>query len=246
MNPSTPIPMTCEHCEKPTELCICSSLNQPMRTRLRVLLLQHPQEPDKELGSARMTQLQLEQARLAVGLSWPNLSRAWAGKGNPVTEELQPKDWLCIYLGNAGDLKKKIGPQVLDTLPAGGGELLVVDKKGNPLPDQRKAREGLKGIILLDGTWSQAKTLWWRNAWLLKCRRAALLPKQPSLYGNMRKEPRRECLSTLESTALSLRALGESTETTEKLRASFQTLLDRARDLRNLKKARPEQKAKES
>ena len=246
MKPTQAPQEVCANCEKRPELCVCASLSAQMDTRLRVLILQHPQEPDKELGSARMTQLQLKNARLSIGLSWPNLSRAWAIKGRPVEEELQPKDWLCIYLGNAGNMKGKISPGVLTTLPKGGEELLVVDKKGQPLEDQKKAREGLKGIILLDGTWSQAKTLWWRNAWLLKCRRAALLPKQPSLYGNMRKEPKKECLSTIESTALSLQALGEKSAVADALKASFQALLTQARDVRRSKNARPQVEIKPS
>ena len=44
--------------------------------------------------------------------------------------------------------------------------------------------------MLLDGTWSQAKALWWRNAWMLKCQRVILGPKRPSRYGKLRKEPR--------------------------------------------------------
>jgi hypothetical protein len=85
---------------------------------------------------------------------------------------------------------------------------------------------------LLDGTWSQAKTLWWRNAWLLKCKRAALLPRSASLYGSMRKEPRKECLSTLESVALTLESLHESPEIGQSLRSSFRRLLQKARDER--------------
>ena len=48
---------------------------------------------------------------------------------------------------------------------------------------------------MLDGTWSQAKALWWRNAWMLKCQRVILGPAQPSRYGKLRKEPRGDGLS---------------------------------------------------
>jgi type I site-specific restriction-modification system R (restriction) subunit len=48
--------------------------------------------------------------------------------------------------------------------------------------------------VLLDGTWSQAKALWWRNAWMLKCQRVILGPKRPSAYGKLRKEPRQDGL----------------------------------------------------
>ena len=37
---------------------------------------------------------------------------------------------------------------------------------------------GLDGVVLLDGSWSEAKTLWWRNPWLLKLRRLVLDPQR--------------------------------------------------------------------
>ncbi len=58
------------------------------------------------------------------------------------------------------------------------------------------APRALEGIVVLDGTWSKAKTLWWRNPWLLKLKRVTLKPGQPSIYGRMRAEPRREFVST--------------------------------------------------
>jgi DTW domain-containing protein YfiP len=237
---------TCPKCEKRLELCFCAELPEASKTKLDILILQHPQEPDTELGSARLAQIQLSKARLNVGLSWPNLTRAWQGKEREEIPALQPKDWVCIYLGNAGDLKKKINFPIQESIPKGGEEIIFVDKKGNPLYDQADARAGIKGIILLDGTWSQAKTLWWRNAWMLKCRRAALLPKSASLYGTMRKEPRKECLSTIESVALAFDSLGEKSEIGNQLRSSFRKLLQKARDDRRLRSDRPEQKKQET
>ncbi len=84
---------------------------------------------------------------------------------------------------------------------------------------------GLDGIVALDGTWAQAKTMWWRNAWLLKLKRLVLHPSRPSLYGKLRKEPRRECLSTIESVAEALEALGEDAAVCEALRGHFGRLL---------------------
>jgi DTW domain-containing protein YfiP len=230
-----PDPEVCDSCQKRKPLCICADLGAPFSTHLQVLILQHPQEPDKDLGTARLSQLQLKNCQLSVGLSWPNLGAAWEGKtrATPLREEsFQPKNWVCIYLGNAGNLNEKLSPSIRESIPPGGEQLIFVDKKGNPLEDQKEARRNLQGILLLDGTWSQAKTLWWRNAWLLKCKRAALLPRSASLYGSMRKEPRKECLSTLESVALTLESLHESPEIGQSLRSSFRRLLQKARDER--------------
>ena len=45
---------------------------------------------------------------------------------------------------------------------------------GAAIEDQDAALKGVKGIVVFDGTWAQAKTLWWRNAWVLKARRLVL------------------------------------------------------------------------
>ncbi len=87
----------------------------------------------------------------------------------------------------------------------------------------------LEGIVVLDGTWAQAKTMWWRNPWLLKLKRIALNPSRRSLYGSLRREPRRECLSTIESIAEALDALGEEPTVGESLRADFAELLKKFR-----------------
>jgi DTW domain-containing protein len=170
----------------------------PVQTRLHVLILQHPQEPDKHLGTARLAHRALANSTLRVGLSWPNLSKAL---GRPAVHG----NWGVLYLGGkAESAKAKQKPADLAAL-------------------------NLEGIVVLDGTWAQAKTLWWRNPWLLKLKRIALNPARRSLYGSLRREPRRECLSTIESIAEALDALGEDPKIGEALRAEFAELLGQFR-----------------
>jgi DTW domain-containing protein YfiP len=97
----------------------------------------------------------------------------------------------------------------------------VLDKKGNPIA----GNHDLEGIIILDGTWSQAKTMWWRNAWLLKLKRIILKPSRVSRYGNLRREPRKEALSTIEAVAQTLRAMGEAESTSAQLEQNFEAML---------------------
>ena len=201
---------TCPRCEKPLDLCVCSAI-PTLSTKTHVLFLQHPQEPDVELGSARIAHLALPSSTLRVGLSWPNLKAA-LGRDEAVAAR-----WAALYLGS--------GPKGAASHKA-SSPLLFVDKHGAPAAEQKPA---LDGIVVLDGTWSQAKTLWWRNAWLLKLRRAIVRPSRPSLYRELRKEPRRECLSTIETVAETLDALGEPKETGDGLRALFGELLRRYR-----------------
>ena len=200
--------MTCEQCQKPLELCVCNEI-KPQDTQLHVLILQHPQEPDHEIGSARLAHLALPNSTLKIGLSWRNLAAALGKK------EANPAQWAVLYLGSGvkGETTHQAKP------------LQFVSQKGAPV----EAPEHLEGIVVLDGTWSQAKSLWWRNAWLLKLRRIILTPQRKSLYKELRKEPRRECLSTIESIAEVLELLGETPEKSAHLRALFSKLLDQRR-----------------
>ena len=88
---------------------------------------------------------------------------------------------------------------------------------------------GLEGVVLLDGTWKEAKTLWWRNPWLLKLRRLVLNPQHPSRYGRIRREPRREALSTLEAAALLLKHLDGRPEAEAALLGALDRLIAEAR-----------------
>ncbi|HEY8279967.1 MAG TPA: tRNA-uridine aminocarboxypropyltransferase [Bdellovibrionota bacterium] len=175
---------------------------EPFANSVRVVILQHPQEPDKTLGSAALLVRALENADLKVGLSWRSL-KAVAG------EDALPAEWAVLYLGSKGTSY----PEPVN----------FVSQKGNPIPRP----PALKGLIVLDGSWSQAKALWWRNSWLLKAKRVVLQPQQRSRYGNLRREPRAEALSTIESCALALEKMDpRGSELRTHLEDAFQRMLD--------------------
>ncbi len=197
--------MTCSKCSKLVDLCVCSSL-RPIDTKLQILILQHPQEPDHELGSALLAHWTLPNSTLKIGLSWANLSAA-------LGKSAIPARWAVLYLGSG------IRENKTDSI------LQFISRKGIPIPQP----ETLDGLVVLDGSWSQAKALWWRNPWLLKLKRAIIQNSGPSLYQELRKEPRKECLSTIETLAETLVALGEPAETGEELRKIFLELLDKKR-----------------
>lgn len=201
----------CPSCGKPPALCVCAHV-QPIENKVAVLILRHPQEQDKALGTARLTALHLKNAVIKTGLSWPSLAKAL---GRPA----DPGRWATLYLGSAD-------PALL----APGRDLAVLDAKGKLLPDQAEALQDIKGVIVLDGTWSQAKTLWWRNPWLLKSRRVVLSPPRPSLYGKLRREPRKAALSTIESVALLLARLEGRPEIEAALTSNFRRMLQQYRD----------------
>lgn len=201
---------SCARCRKPLALCVCAALGRH-KNRVFALVLRHPQEKDSVLGTARMIELQLANSRIATGLSWRNLEAA-------LRRPAHPQEWGVLYQGAKADRP-----------PRGLGPAIAVDRKGEPAPDQRSALGGLKGVIALDGNWSQAKTLWWRNPWLLKCRRLVLNPARPSAYGQLRREPRRDSLSTLESIALALSVLEGDEALYDRLTAPLRLMVEKAR-----------------
>lgn len=201
-------PTRCDRCDKPSGWCVCDRL-PTLDARTRVLILQHPQEQDRDLGTASLLLAALPRARRCVGLSWPSLSAA-------LEEEVDPRRWAVLY---PSSLRRALSPPEL------AAEHVLLDRDGAP-----HGGAPFDGVVALDGSWSQAKALWWRNAWLLKLGRVVLHPKEPSIYGRARKAPRREALSTLESVAEALVANGEPEALRATLRRAFRTMLQRARD----------------
>jgi DTW domain-containing protein len=191
---------SCGTCRRPTVACVCDRIVS-YPTERRILILQHPQEQDALLGSAQILVASLPKAKLVVGLSWRNLAAALG------EDEVDARRWAVLFPD-----KESPGDQ-------------VTGRGGGITPPN-----ALEGIVVLDGTWSKAKTLWWRNPWLTKLSRMTLRPTRPSIYGHLRAEPRREFVSTLESVAAALTLCGESPEIEVGLSRVFRTLVQRVRD----------------
>ncbi|MDB5105619.1 MAG: hypothetical protein JWP91_3308 [Fibrobacteres bacterium] len=197
----------CENCFRPKDSCICAKV-AASGNRLRVVILQHPQEQFKSLNSARLTRLALRNSDIFVGLSWPSFKKV-AGP------EEMPSQWGVLYL--KPDQKKSDDP------------LTIINPKKLPL----KEIPGLKGIIALDGTWKQSKALWWRNSWLLKLNRISLNPDHPSL----RPQVKSEGLSTIEAVAFALEHLGENPAIAASLREQYGSLIIGKRQARGSREA---------
>jgi DTW domain-containing protein len=189
-----------------------SSTSEPIvANRLFILVLQHPQEKREPLATAAAAVGLLRRSRLVAGLSWPNLARA-------VGRRADPRRWGVAYLGSAR-------PAALAAAAGQERDIFVLGRDGVPVGDPQPILAGLDGVVLLDGTWSQAKTLWWRNPWLLKLHRLVLNPPEPARLGQLRREPRREALSTLETAALVLRRVEKTPEAAAALLAALDRLI---------------------
>jgi DTW domain-containing protein YfiP len=196
----TDVVPACETCKRPKPACVCDRI-QVYPTKLRVLILQHFQEQDALLGSAQIVEASLPKAKIVVGHSWANLGHALGEEG------VDPHRWAVLFPDRE--------------MPGNR----VITRSGMPMTPST-----LEGIIALDGTWSKAKTLWWRNPWLNKLNRVNLTPAAPSIYGRLRAEPKREYVSTLESVAAALTLCGEPPEIEAGLQRVFRTLVQRVRD----------------
>jgi DTW domain-containing protein len=195
-----------ERSSKPAVPGVCDTI-APFDNRIEVLILQHPQEQDRALATAGLTVRHFRRAMLKVGLSWPSLTKIL---GRPA----DPHRWAVLYLGSA-----KAAALAPDR------EIVVLNRKGEAEPNPDALLRDIEGVVLLDGNWSQAKALWWRNAWMLKCRRVILGPRRPSRYGRLRREPRRDSLSTIEAAAMLVSRLENRPEIEAALMASFEKML---------------------
>src|SRR3981189_431715 len=202
----------CPRCLKPLPLCVCDSIT-PIENKIALLILQHPQEQDRALGTALLTALHFTDALLKIEVWWASLSKAL---GRTVDD---PSRWAVLYLGSA-----KVADLETDR------DIVAIDRKGEVEENQRAILKDIVGIVLLDGTWSQAKALWWRNAGMPKCRRVILGPRRPSRYGKLRREPRPDGLSTIEAAAMLVSRLENRPEIEATLTASFERLLARYRE----------------
>ena len=179
----------CPHCGKPLPLCICDSVT-PIESRISLLILQHPQEQDRALGTARLTAQHFNDAVLKIGLSWPSLSKALGRTGA-----------RSLALGGAlsrfcqGQRSRDRSRDRRDQ-PQGRGRAAPAR---HPLRHRRHraARRNLEPG---------------QGAVVAQCVDAEVpagdsRPKRPSRYGKLRKEPRGDGLSTIEAAAMLLAGL---------------------------------------
>ena len=190
----------CLRCRKPAVVCVCDRA-RALEVRTRVRVLQHPQEQDRLLGTVPILE-RMVAAERSVGLSWPNLAAALGGEA--------AGRWAVIW-------------------PTQLPRPLTPDELARPFV-RLGSQAPIDGVLVLDGTWSQAKALWWRNPWLLKLDRIVLHPAEPSIYGKLRREPRAQYVSTLEAVSDALVGLGEPEAVRTELRRTMRTLIQRARD----------------
>jgi hypothetical protein len=80
-------------------------------------------------------------------------------------------------------------------------------------------------LLVIDGTWHTARTLFRDKAWLQTLPRVRLSPSEPSRY-RIRREPTRDSLSTIEAVVQALRILEPETAGFDELLGAFDAMID--------------------
>ncbi|MCD8410353.1 tRNA-uridine aminocarboxypropyltransferase [Tenacibaculum finnmarkense] len=172
--------ITCYKCMMPSSSCICKHTNN-LQTKTRFIILMHPKEYKKEKnGTGRMTNLQLENSEIIVGVDFTNNKRV----NEILTEEkngaflLYPgEDSLNLSVNKSSEINSFMGD--------------------NP------------HIFILDGTWPCARKMLKLSENLQQLKRVSFDNKIKSKF-SIKQQPAPLCLSTIESVYTVLNLLNQS------------------------------------
>ncbi|XP_059487139.1 tRNA-uridine aminocarboxypropyltransferase 2 [Neocloeon triangulifer] len=164
----------CGACKRPHSVCWCPFLPQTtIQTRSRVVILQHPAEEKRCLRTVPMLELALS-----------------PGQCN-------------VYKGKKFPLSKHNGLEEL--LRASNTLVLYPSKDSVPIEDIPKVDDNSEpyNLVVIDGTWAQAKSMYHNSPLLHNCIQIKLPMKGESEY-IIRTQPNEGCLSTVEAVAEAL------------------------------------------
>ncbi len=168
----------CPRCQRPLRACLCAWL-RPTANRLPLLVLQHPQEAGHAKGSLRLLRLSLAACTVQIGDVFDTaLLAGWLGA---------PGSSLLLYPDAPA------GRGTPGTRPAASAP----DTTALPRPER---------LVLLDGTWRQARALLRQHALLQQLPRWALPAPAPSRYA-IRRAQQPAQRSTLEAACAALGVL---------------------------------------
>lgn len=159
-------------------VCYCSSIpNPPLQPRSRIILLQHPAEEKRSLRTAPMLQLGLAPGRCLIFKG-----KRFPGLHSDLAEVLERPNTILLYpSSSAVDIESELKQSDISV-------------------------PGEFNIVLIDGTWPQAKAIYSSSPILHKLKQIKLLNTNTSDY-IIRTQPADGCLSTLETAALCLSVL---------------------------------------
>lgn len=245
----------CKGCRKAASLCICIRIKTIVDNQIGITILQHPEEKNHHLGSARIVALSLRNVEV-ITVPEINLNVSFrihekvAGSKRSISGRVGRKGRKIQVTPttNVGQIPYKMRDNVdadegrvlghFDVpeqikLPIGTGLLFPSEKALDLLPDLEseggKLTEHPTHLIVLDGTWSKAKRIYFENPWLQDLPHYRLPLMSPSMYGYVRRQPKPGCLSTVESIVFALRLLEPQTQGLDSLLEVFDSMISDAK-----------------
>ncbi len=186
----------CQQCGKAHVLCVCKAL-RPVANRTPIIILQHPSEVNRPLGTAVIAKLGLENCRIFVGENFDE---------HPL--------WLQYYRQYQGRMAL--------LYPAQGASFL---QDWYQYPSKMEfEQQATSAVIILDGTWKKAYKMWQLSRCLHSL---PLVKLSEDLVGNyrIRKAPRANALSTIEAIMAALHVI-EPALSTESMDHAFQQMIE--------------------
>ncbi|MBI9059933.1 DTW domain-containing protein [Labilibaculum sp. DW002] len=169
----------CYKCNRPSSTCICKHIS-PFQTKTRFIILMHPKEYKKEKnGTGHMTNLQLENSEIIVGVDFTNNKRV---------NEILNKENSSSFLLYPGEDNFNLSIRKSSEINSFMGD--------NP------------HIFILDGTWPCARKMLKLSKNLQKLKRVSFDNEIKSKF-IIKQQPEPLCLSTIESTYTVLNLLKE-------------------------------------
>ena len=124
--------------------------------------------------------------------------------------------------------------------PPAGAALLFPGPGSVDLHDLPPARRP-RALVVIDGTWRQATRLFRDQAWLRELPQVRLQPAEPSRY-RVRRAPRQDYISTIESIASALKLIEPENEALDELLRPFDAMIDEQLEYLRVHGRRPRHK----
>ncbi len=190
----------CQRCCKAEKACICQWI-QPVDTKAELIVLQHPTEVNRPIGTARILDLSLSNCQVFVGEDFSDneaLNRALTRR------DIQ---WFVLYPGE-------------DAQPV---STLVEAKSQQPNFDHEQPER--IGFILLDGTWKKAFKMWQLSVCLHSLPTCLLDNAKAGRY-QIRKSSKQAGVSTVEAGYYALKAVDPDNQSLEALLTPFEKMIE--------------------
>ncbi|XP_033634626.1 DTW domain-containing protein 2-like [Asterias rubens] len=178
----------CERCGRPATVCLCPYFpNTKLKVSTSVYVIQHPNEENRSLRTVPILFNCLQDGKCCVI------------RGRRFSETSHPD--LCEVCKDPNTLVLFPGPEAVDV------------SEVPPLPPDSQSYYNL---VVIDGTWHQAKSMYKSNVIFHRPRQVQLSNSNLSEYV-IRTQPTNASLSTVESVAISVSILDKNPEIQETL-----------------------------